>query len=325
MARLTFVEAIVAAIRDEMRSDERVFMLGQDVGHMGGAMQGAKGLWQEFGPHRVRDAPISESAMVGAGIGAALYGQRPIVEISFGEFVPTAMSQLVLQAANIHYMSGGELRVPLVVRTRFGDGPYRGHPQCFEAWFMHVPGLKVVIPSTPTDAYALMRAAIRDDNPVLFFEHMYLYHALREEIAPPATAPLIGEAAVRRPGRDVTVAATAWMVHKALAAADAVAAEGVDVEVVDLRCLAPLDKQTLFDSLARTNRLVVAHEAWKVGGAGAEVAAMVAEEAFDLLLAPVVRVGAPHIPEPLSQPLRDRFLPQVADIVEAVRRVIQYR
>jgi len=322
--RRTFVEAIVAAIADEMRRDERVFMIGQDIGVFGGAMSGTKGLYEEFGPRRIREAPISESAMVGAAVGAAMFGQRPIVEVSFGEFLPLAMSQIVLQAANVHYMTAGAASVPLVVRTRLGDGPYHGHPQSFEAWFPHVPGLRVLMPSLPRDAGRLMRAAIRDPNPVLFLENMQAYHAVREEV-PDEDDPLpIGTARVVREGRSVTVAATGWMVHRALAVADRLATEGVSVEVIDLRCLAPLDLATLVTSLRKTSRLVVAHEAWKTGGIGAEVSAAIAENALDALDAPIVRVGAPHLPVPSTKALRDLFLPNEEDLIVAIRRVLNY-
>ncbi|HVC34241.1 MAG TPA: transketolase C-terminal domain-containing protein [Chloroflexota bacterium] len=322
--RRTFVEAIVAAIADEMRRDERVFMIGQDIGVFGGAMSGTKGLYEEFGPRRIREAPISESAMVGAAVGAAMFGQRPIVEVSFGEFLPLAMSQIVLQAANVHYMTAGAASVPLVVRTRLGDGPYHGHPQSFEAWFPHVPGLRVLMPSLPRDAGRLMRAAIRDPNPVLFLENMQAYHAVREEV-PDEDDPLpIGTARVVREGRSVTVAATGWMVHRALAVADRLATEGVSVEVIDLRCLAPLDLATLVTSLRKTSRLVVAHEAWKTGGFGAEVSAAIAENALDALDAPIVRVGAPHLPVPSTKALRDLFLPNEEDLIVAIRRVLNY-
>ena len=322
MSRLTFVEALVEGIRDEMRRDPDVFLIGQDVGPMGGAMQGARGLFEEFGPRRVRDAPISESAMVGAAVGAAMVGRRPIVEISFGEFLPTCMNQIVLQAANLRYMTAGALTVPMVLRTRLGDGPYRGHPQCYESWFVHVPGLKVVMPSTPQDAKGMMVAAIRDPNPVLFFEHMFLYHAVRDEVPEGEHSTPLGKAFVRRQGDDVTVAATGWMTHKSLAAAEHLAAEGIDVEVLDLACLAPLDVDTLLASVKKTSRLVVAHEAWKVGGFGAEVAAVAAEGCFFDLDAPIVRVGAPHIPLPLSKPLRDAFLPDTSDVLAAIRTVL---
>ena len=322
MARLTFVEALVEGIRDEMRRDDDVFLMGQDVGPMGGAMQGSKGLFEEFGPRRVRDTPISESAMVGAAVGAALAGKRPIVEISFGEFLPTAMNQIVLQAANLHYMTCGAATVPLVLRTRIGDGPYRGHPQCYEAWFAHVPGLKVVMPATAADAKGMMVAAIRDPNPVLFFEHMWLYHGVRGDVPDGEHTTPLDETSVRREGSDVTVAATGWMVHKALSAAEQLAPEGVEVEVVDLACLAPLNTELVEASVKKTNRLVVAHEAWRTGGIGAEIAATVAERCFYHLEAPVARVAAPDAPLPLAKPLRDAFLPDVADIVGAVRSVL---
>jgi pyruvate/2-oxoglutarate/acetoin dehydrogenase E1 component len=320
--RLTFVEALVEGIRDEMRRDPDVFFIGQDVGPMGGAMQGAKGLFEEFGARRVRDAPISESAMVGAAVGAALVGKRPIVEISFGEFLPTCMNQIALQAANLHYMTAGQATVPMVLRTRIGDGPYRGHPQCFEAWFAHIPGLRVVMPSTPAAAKGMMVAAIRDPNPVLFFEHMFLYHGVRDEVPEGEYVTPLERAFVRREGRDVTVAATGWMVHQAMAVAGQLAGEGLEVEVIDLAALAPLDAATVVESVRKTARLVVAHEAWKVGGFGAEVAATVAEACFYDLDAPVVRVGAPHAPVPISKPLRDLFLPNEQDILDAIRRVL---
>lgn len=285
-------------------------------------MGGSRGLIEEFGPRRIRETPISESAMVGAAIGSAMVGKRPIVEISFGEFLPTCMSQIVLQAANLHYMTAGAIDVSIVVRTRIGDGPYRGHPQCYESWFAHVPGLKVVMPSTPTDARNLMIAAIRDPNPVIFFEHMWLYHGVREEVDNSPTAASLGKAAIRRAGRHVTVVATGWMVHKALEAAETLAVEGIDVEVVDLVSLAPLDIDTIASSVRRTSRIVVAHEAWKVGGIGAEITAAITEACFFDLEAPPVRVGAPHHPLPMAKPLRDAFVPDVNDLLRAIRQAM---
>jgi pyruvate/2-oxoglutarate/acetoin dehydrogenase E1 component len=260
--------------------------------------------------------------MVGAAIGSAMVGKRPIVEISFGEFLPTCMSQIVLQAANLHYMTAGAIDVSIVVRTRIGDGPYRGHPQCYESWFAHVPGLKVVMPSTPTDARNLMIAAIRDPNPVIFFEHMWLYHGVREEVDNSPTAASLGKAAIRRAGRHVTVVATGWMVHKALEAAETLAVEGIEVEVVDLVSLAPLDIDTIASSVRRTSRIVVAHEAWKVGGIGAEITAAITEACFFDLEAPPVRVGAPHHPLPMAKPLRDAFVPDVNDLLRAIRQAM---
>ena len=285
-------------------------------------MGGSRGLIEEFGPRRIRETPISESAMVGAAIGSAMVGKRPVVEISFGEFLPTCMSQIVLQAANLHYMTAGAIDVSIVVRTRIGDGPYRGHPQCYESWFAHVPGLKVIMPSTPTDARNLMIAAIRDPNPVIFFEHMWLYHGVREEVDNSPTAASLGKAAIRRAGRHVTVVATGWMVHKALEAAETLAVEGIEVEVVDLVSLAPLDIDTIASSVRRTSRIVVAHEAWKVGGIGAEITAAVTEACFFDLEAPPVRVGAPHHPLPMAKPLRDAFVPDVNDLLRAIRQAM---
>ena len=322
MARLSFAEALVEGMRHELRTDERVFLMGQDIGKMGGVMGGSRGLIEEFGPRRIRETPISESAMVGAAIGSAMVGKRPIVEISFGEFLPTCMSQIVLQAANLHYMTAGAIDVSIVVRTRIGDGPYRGHPQCYESWFAHVPGLKVVMPSTPTDARNLMIAAIRDPNPVIFFEHMWLYHGVREEVDNSPTAAPLGKAAIRRVGRHVTVVATGWMVHKALEAAETLAVEGIEVEVVDLVSLAPLDIDTIASSVRRTSRIVVAHEAWKVGGIGAEITAAITEACFFDLEAPPVRVGAPHHPLPMAKPLRDAFVPDVNDLLRAIRQAM---
>ena len=325
MTRMTFADALVGAIAHELRADPDVFLIGQDVGPFGGAMQGTRGLYEEFGPRRIRDSPISESAMVGAAIGAALQGKRPIVEISFGEFLPCAMNQIVLQAANLSYMTAGAARVPVVIRTRVGDGPYRGHPQSYEAWFAHVPGLKVVMPATPADAWGLMRAAIRDDGPVLIFEQMFLYHAIRDEVPDGDHVTPIGVAHVARPGRDVTIATTAWMVHRSLEAARSLADEGIDAEVLDLRTLAPLDTGSLLASVRKTGRLVVAHEAWKVGGIGAEVSAAVAEHAFGALRAPIVRVGAPSIPIPSATPLRNMVIPSADTIADAVRSVVASR
>jgi pyruvate dehydrogenase E1 component beta subunit len=323
--RLTFAEALLEGLAEEFRRDPRVFMYGQDVGAFGGIMQSCQGLLAEFGPRRVRGAPISESAIVGTAIGAALFGQRPVVEISFGEFLPCAMNQLVLQAPNLHYMTAGAASAPLVVRTRVGDGPYRGHPQSYEAWFAHLPGLKVVMPATPADAKGLIKAAIRDEGPVLFFEHMFLYHGVRGAVPTEEYLTPIGPAAIRRPGRDLTIAATAWMVHKALSAAEDLAREGIEAEVIDLRTLSPLDTDTVVESVRRTGRLVVAHEAWKIGGIGGEVAATVAEQAFEALRGPIVRVGAPHVPIPSASDLRNLVIPQKSHLLAAARQTLAGR
>jgi pyruvate dehydrogenase E1 component beta subunit len=312
---LTQTEAVIDAIASEMRRDPRVFYIGQDVGAMGGSMQGTRGLYAEFGPRSVREAPISESAMVGAAIGAALFGQRPIVEISFGEFIPTAMNQLINQAPNLRYMTGGVARVPVVIRTRVGDGPYGGHPQDYSAWFGHVPGLKVVMPSQPCDARGLMLAAIRDDNPVLFFEPMSLAHAPRGEVA---SEPVpIGEGHVLRRGRDLTIVAIGSMVPASLRAAETLSRDGIDLEVIDLRSIQPLDSDCVVESVRRTGRLVTVHESWVSGGIGAELVARVAETCPHDLRAPVVRLGTAPVPTP-SGKVRPYALPNTNRIVEAV-------
>jgi pyruvate/2-oxoglutarate/acetoin dehydrogenase E1 component len=321
MPSLTQTEAIIDAIALEMRRDPRVVYIGQDVGAMGGSLQGTRGLLAEFGPRRIREAPIAESGMVGAAIGAALFGRRPIVEISFGEFIPAAMNQLINQAPNIHYMTGGVARVPLVVRTRVGDGPYGGHPQDYSAWFAHVPGWKVVTPAQPCDARGLMLSAIRDDNPVLFIEAMSLAHAPRGPVATETEACVpIGKARVARTGADVSLVAVGSMVPASLRAADTLAAEGIDVEVIDLRSIQPLDTGCVVASVQRTRRLVTAHEAWVTGGLGAEIVAAVAEACPSALQAPVVRVGTAQVPTP-SGKVRAHALPNAERIVEAVRRV----
>jgi pyruvate/2-oxoglutarate/acetoin dehydrogenase E1 component len=322
--RLTQTTAIIEAIAQEMRRDELVFFIGQDIGPFGGSMQGAKGLYEEFGPRRILEAPISESAMVGAAIGAALFGRRPIVEISFGEFLPTAMSQLINQAPNIHYMTGGVARAPVVIRTRVGDGPYGGHPFDYSAWFTHIPGLKVVMPATPADAKGLMTAAIRDDNPVLYFEPMSLAHGPRGEVPFDTYVEPFGIARIARPGRDVTVVTWGSMLSPSLRAAATLVGEGIETEVIDLRTLSPWDHGTVLSSVRRTHRLVVAQEAWVSAGFGAEVVATVAEHEVTDLVAPVKRVGALPVPIP-SGSLRSLVLPNVARLAEAIRQVLERR
>jgi pyruvate dehydrogenase E1 component beta subunit len=319
---MTQTEAVVDAIACEMRRDPRVFYIGQDVGAMGGSLQGTQGLCAEFGPRRIREAPISESAMVGAAVGAALFGQRPIVEISFGEFIPAAMSQLINQAPNLRYMTGGVARVPVVIRTRVGDGPYGGHPQDYSVWFAHVPGLKVVMPARPADARGLMLAAIRDDNPVLYIEAMSLAHAGREAVDANAGCEPIGPARLARPGADVTVAAIGSMVPASLRAATTLEHEGIDVEVIDLRSLQPLDTRCVINSVQRTGRLVTVHEAWVTAGLGAEVAAAVAETCPNVLRKPALRLGTAPVPTP-SGKLRPFALPNTERIVAAIRSLVR--
>jgi acetoin:2,6-dichlorophenolindophenol oxidoreductase subunit beta len=316
---LTMTEAVIETIAAEMRRDPRIFYIGQDVGPMGGSMQGTHGLHDEFGPRRIREAPISESAMVGAAIGAALFGQRPIVEISFGEFIPAAMNQLINQAPNLRYMTGGVASVPMVVRTRVGDGPYGGHPQDYSAWFAHVPGWRVVMPASPSDAGGLMRSALRQDNPVLFFEPMSLAHGPRERVADDDSATPLGQARIARSGRDLTVVAIGSMVPGSLRAANILASEGIEIEVVDLRSIQPLDTEMVIESVRRTRRLVTVHESWVTAGIGAEVVAAVAEACPQVLCAPVVRLGTAPVPTP-SGKVRPHALPTTEQIVAAARR-----
>lgn len=317
--RLDCAGAVIEAIRAEMRASESVVYLGQDVGVFGGSMRGTQGLYEEFGPARIIETPISESAMVGVGIGAALFGARPIVEISFGEFLPAAMNQLINQAPNIHYMTGATGTVPVVVRTRVGDGPYRGHPQDYSVWFCHVPGLKVLMPATPSDAYHLMRAAIRDPNPVLFIEPMSLSHGRREAVDLQGTGAAIGTARLARSGSDLTLVAYGSMVPPALAAAESAQREqGLEVEVLDLRSLSPWDAPAVLESVRKTGRLLTVHEAWKQHGHGAEVIAHVLGElTAEGRSVRVGRVGARPVPIP-SGPLRRLALPDRNQIHQAI-------
>jgi pyruvate dehydrogenase E1 component beta subunit len=319
MSETTYLGAITATLADAMRSDSRVLVLGEDVAE-GGPWGATAGLAEEFGAERVRNTPISEAAIAGIAIGAAQSGLRPVVEIMFVDFVTLALDQLVNQAAKAHFMSGGQLQVPLVLRTQGGAGQ-RGaaqHSQSLEAWLTHVPGLKVVMPSTATDAAGLLGSAIADPNPVVFVENKTLYFR-REQLADERPAVPIGSARIVRPGRDVTVVALSRLVHESLAAAEELAGDGIEVEVIDPRTLVPLDLEAIVESVRRTHRLVVAHEAVAHGGFGAEVAAQVQSAAFDELDAPIERVGAPFAPVPFSPPLEDAYLRARAEVVVAVR------
>lgn len=320
MKKITIREAIREALAEEMRRDQDVFLIGEDIGPYGGTLQVTAGLWQEFGSERVIDTPISEAAIVGAAIGAALMGMRPVVEIMFADFLPLAADQIVNHAAKMCYAYDGEAQVPMVVRAPFGAGTRSGmhHSQNFEAWFAHVPGLKVVMPATPMDAKGLLIAAIRDPNPVLFLEHKLLYGVRGEVSEEEYTVPL-GKAAVRRAGKDVTITACGIMTPKALNAADTLAKEGIEAEVIDLRTILPLDKETIINSVIKTGRLLVAHEACLTGGIGGEIAAIAAKEAFGYLDAPIERVGAPFTPVPFSPTLEDYYIPNEEKIVQAVR------
>ena len=322
MTETTYLQAITATLADELRADPKVLILGEDVAE-GGPWGATAGLAEEFGAERVRNTPISEAAICGVAIGAAQSGLRPVVEIMFVDFVTLALDQLVNQAAKAHFMSGGQLTAPLVLRTQGGAGQRGGaqHSQSLEAWLTHVPGLKVVMPSTASDAAGLLASAIADPNPVVYVENKTLY--FRKEDLPGEREPVpIGRAKVVRPGRDVTVVALSRLVSESLAAADELAADGIEVEVIDPRTLVPLDVDTIVGSVSRTHRLVVAHEAVAHGGFGAEITARVQEAAFDELDAPIVRVGAPFAPVPFSPPLEDAYLPGRADVAAAVRAVL---
>jgi acetoin:2,6-dichlorophenolindophenol oxidoreductase subunit beta len=318
----TYVKAINGAMARAMREDERVFVLGEDVAE-GGPYTTTAGLAEEFGSGRVINTPISESAIAGVAVGAAQSGMRPLLEIMFIDFITLALDQVVNQAAKAHFMSGGQLSVPLVLRTQGGAGTRGGaqHSQSLEAWLTHIPGLKVVMPSTAADAGGLLASAIEDPNPVIFIENKTLYFR-REEVPEELERVPIGRARVLREGSDVTIVALSRLVSEALMAAERLAADGVSAEVIDPRSLVPLDLETIVESVRRTNRLVIAHEAVVHGGFGAEIAAEVQAVAFDHLDAPIERVGAPFSPIPLSPPLEDAYLPDAGDIVSAARATL---
>lgn len=324
MKEIRYVRAINEALREEMARDKAICIVGEDVGVGGGAFSATRGLLQEFGAERVKDTPISESSIVGMALGMAITGLRPVVEIMFMDFMTTCMDPVVNGIAKSRYMSGGQFKLPITIRTSAGAGGSAGpqHSQCLEAWFAHIPGLKVVMPSTPYDAKGLLKSSIRDDNPVLFVEHKYLYTTKGEIPEEEYVIPL-GQAHIKKEGDNVTVVATARMVHEALKAAEELAGEGIDVEVIDLRSIVPLDKDTLLASVRKTGRLVIAHEAVKDWGVGAEIAATVIEEAFDFLDAPIIRVGAAFVPVPFSKPMEQFCLPWADDIIKAVKKVMK--
>ncbi len=322
---LSFPEALNEALDQEMARDDRVFVMGEDVGDTGGIFTVTKGLKDKFGGERVRDTPISEATFVGCGVGAAIAGMRPVVEIQIFDFIALTMYMLVNQAAKFRYMLGGGPTVPLVVRGPQGGGIRMAaqHSQSLEAWFTHVPGLVVVAPSTPYDAKGLLVSAIRDDNPVIFLETKLSYVGAGGPVPEELYAIPIGKADVKRQGADVTVLATLAMVPRALTAATQLAREGIDVEVVDPRTLRPLDEETILESVRKTNRLVIVHEAWRTGGFGAEVAAMVVEKGFDYLDAPIQRVGARDVPMPYNDGLEVEVIPSIERIANAIRDVVR--
>lgn len=323
---LSFSEAINEALAEEMRRDEAVFLMGEDVGLFGGVFGVSAGLYAEFGEERVRDTPISEIAIVGGALGAALMGMRPIAEIMFADFVACAMDQVVNQAAKARYMSGGKANVPLTIRIVNGapGSAAAQHSQSPEAWFMNVPGLKIAIPATPYDAKGLLKTAVRGEDPVLFFEHKLLYAVKGEVPEADYTVPF-GEAVVRRAGQDATLIAIGGVLPNVMAAADRLAADGIDAEVIDPRTLVPFDKATVIASVRKTGRAVIVHEAHKRAGPGAEIAAMLAEEAIGYLDAPIVRVATKNAPFPYNPELEQFILPTVDDVVTAVAGVVNYQ
>jgi len=323
MSKLFYGQAIGKALADEMKRDERVVLWGEDVASAGGIFGVSRGLVQAFGPGRVKDTPISELGLTGVAVGAAMAGLRPVVEIMFMDFVGFAMDPIFNQAAKISHMFAGQFSAPLVIRTAAGGGFNAGphHSQCLETWFAHIPGLKVVAPSMPSDAYGLLTTSIRDDNPVLFMEHKGLY-AFKEEMPEETLSLPLGKANVVRQGRDLTVVTYSRTVHTALKADAALKEMGIHMELIDLRTISPWDKETVLASVRKTHRLMVVHEAVKDFGVGAEISATVAERAMPSLNGPIVRLGAPFAPPAVSKPLEKRTLIHEGQIVEAARQMV---
>ncbi len=327
MAVMTYIDAINTALHEEMARDKRVFIIGEDVGKMGGVFKATKGLQDKFGVDRVIDSPLAEGVIVSSSIGAAMAGMRPVAEIQFADFITPAMDAITQQAAKLRYRSAGTQTCPLTVRVCYGGGVGGGlyHSQTNTSWFIHTPGLVVVAPSTPYDAKGLLKSAIRDDNPVMFFEHKKLYRSVKEDVpVEDFTVPLM-KAAIKRPGKDITAISYGYTLQLTLQAAEKMKRQGVSVEVIDLRTLAPLDKDTFLESVAKTNRVVIVHEDNRTLGVGAEISALIVEHAFDCLDAPIVRVTAPDVPAvPFAAPLEHFYMPSVEKIVAALEQTIRY-
>jgi pyruvate dehydrogenase E1 component beta subunit len=325
MREITYAQAINEALAYNLEKDPAVFLMGEDIGKYGGIFQVTAGLLDKFGPERVIDTPISEAAFTGAAVGAAMTGMRPIVEIMFIDFTTACMDMIVNQMAKIHYMFGGRGKVPMVLRTNIGAG--RGaaaqHSQSFHAFFMHIPGLIVVAPSSPYDAKGLMNTAIRDDNPVVFIEHKKLY-AVKGEVPEESYTLPFGKAEIKREGKDITLVATSELVNRSLRVAEEMAQEGIDVEIVDPRTLRPLDQETILQSVRKTGRLIVADEGPVTCGVTAEISARVAEQALEYLEAPILRVGSPDTPVPFSPPLEKIYIPDEDDVRDAIRKMQAY-
>ena len=327
MREITYLEAVREAMTQEMERDSRVFLIGEDVGEYGGAFQVSYGMLEKFGPERILDTPITELGLTGAATGAALIGMRPIAEIMFMDFTTLASEQLVNQAAKLRFMFGGNATVPLVLRTPAGSGTGAAehHSQSFENWFVHVPGLKVVMPTTPYDAKGLLIASIRDDNPVVFIEHKLLYKTKGDVPEDIYEIPL-GKADIKREGKDLTIIATSIMVQRSLGAAEELAKEGIDVEIVDPRTLRPLDTETIVNSVKKTGKVLIVHEAVKTGGFGGELAGVIAEsEAFGYLDAPILRLAGREVPIPYNRNLELKSVPQVEDIIQKARELANLR
>jgi 2-oxoisovalerate dehydrogenase E1 component beta subunit len=327
MPARTFIEAIRETLADEMRRDETIIVLGEDVGKKGGVFLATDSLWSEFGDERVIDTPLTESMIIGTSIGAAVNGLRPVAEIQFADFIHPAFNQMVSEAARMRYRSNNGYSVPMTVRAPYGGGVHGAlyHSQSIEAFYTHVPGIKVVVPSTPYDARGLLRSSIRDDDPVLFLEHKKMYRSVRGDVPETDYTVPLGKARISHPGTQMTLIAYGLMAHYALEAADAVADEGISVEVVDLRTLRPLDKETLLDSVRKTGKCLIVYEDNRFGGYGAEIAAIVAEEAFDYLDGPVTRIAGPDVPGvPYNHVLEDWFMVNPEKIADAIRKLAAY-
>jgi pyruvate dehydrogenase E1 component beta subunit len=326
MREISYAQAINEALRENMRRNSKIILMGEDIGRYGGIFQVTAGLLDEFGPERVIDTPISESGFVGTCVGAAMTGLHPVAEVMFIDFTTCAMDMIVNQMAKMHYMSGGRGKVPFVLRTNIGAG--RGaaaqHSQSFHSFFMHIPGLKVATPATPYDAKGLMNTALADENPVMFIEHKKLFitkgHVPEESYAIP-----FGKADIKRQGNDITIVATHALVQKSLNVAEEMSGEGVDIEVLDPRTITPLDKEAILNSVKKTGKLITVDEGCVTGGFGSEVAAIVAQEVFDYLEAPIIRVGSPDTPVPFSPPLEQFYIPDEGNIKDAVNRILAYQ
>ncbi|MFQ5714465.1 MAG: alpha-ketoacid dehydrogenase subunit beta [Candidatus Scalinduaceae bacterium] len=324
MKEITYVEAIHQALWEEMEKDDSVFILGEDIGIYGGAFRVTEGMFEKFGELRVLDTPLSESGFTGAAIGASLVGMRPVVEMQFADFISCAFDQIVNVAAKNYYRWGG--KTPIVIRAPYGGNIHGGafHSQCPEGWFFHTPGLKLVAPAFPSDAKGLLKAAIRDNDPVIYFEHKFLYRRIKEEVSEDDYVVPIGEARIVQEGSDISVITYGAMVHTALEASKNLEDSGISLEIVDLRTLMPLDKETVCDSVKKTNKVIVLYEATRSGGVGAEVAAIISEEVFNYLDGPILRISAPDTPVPYSPPMEEYYIPQVEDVVEAAEKLAAY-